>query len=113
MKDFLNFFTKNLLLHILQSYVLNKIVTLSGEKLSKFLLIRPKFSSLLENTLIDENLDESNMRFKEIVVFRDYKNNIEIALLSKNIENKRYSLSEIVTSAYLLLLNVKIMIYLE
>jgi NADH:ubiquinone oxidoreductase subunit C len=99
MKDFLNYYTKNLILHIYKFSGLNKIV-ISGLDISKFLLKRSKYSSLIEYTLIDDNFDETNLRFKEIIEYRDYKNKLEIGFISKNSENERNSLSEIVVSAY-------------
>jgi NADH:ubiquinone oxidoreductase subunit C len=99
MKDFLNYYSKNLILHIYKFSGLNKIV-ISGLDISKFLLKRSKYSSLIEYSLIDDNFDETNLRFKEIIEYRDYKNKFEIGFISKNSENERNSLSEIVVSAY-------------
>jgi NADH:ubiquinone oxidoreductase subunit C len=99
MKDFLNYYSKNLILHIYKFSGLNKIV-ISGLDITKFLLKRSKYSSLIEYSLIDDNFDETNLRFKEIIEYRDYKNKFEIGFISKNSENERNSLSEIVVSAY-------------
>jgi NADH:ubiquinone oxidoreductase subunit C len=99
MKDFLNYYSKNLILHIYKFSGLNKIV-ISDLDITKFLLKRSKYSSLIEYSLIDDNFDETNLRFKEIIEYRDYKNNLEIGFISKNSENERNSLSEIVVSAY-------------
>jgi dynactin complex subunit len=55
---------------------------------------------VLEYTLLEDNLDEINLRFKEIIVYRDYKNNLEIRFISINRENEKNTLSEIVVSAY-------------
>jgi NADH:ubiquinone oxidoreductase subunit C len=99
MKDFLNYYTKNLILHIYKFSGLNKIV-ISDLDITKFLLKRSKYSSLIEYSLIDDNFDETNLRFKEIIEYRDYKNKFEIGFISKNSENERNSLSEIVVSAY-------------
>jgi hypothetical protein len=56
MKDLLYHYPNALILHIYKFTGLNKIV-ISDLDISKFLLNIPKYTSLLEYTLIDDNFE--------------------------------------------------------